>query len=70
MIDLVQQLREGVEKKYSRESLEFMLLWAADEIERMQKQINPAPIDIQALMAAGSFAGGPAPGFTGASRRS
>lgn len=37
MVDLVQQLREGVEKKYSRESLETMLAWAADEIERLRR---------------------------------
>lgn len=36
LVDLVKQLREGVEKRYSRESLETMLLWAADEIERLR----------------------------------
>jgi hypothetical protein len=42
MVDLVQQLREGVEKKYSRGSLETMLLWAADEIERLRRELNNA----------------------------
>jgi hypothetical protein len=37
MVDLPQQMREGVEKKYSRESLETMLLWGADEIDRQRK---------------------------------
>ena len=39
MVDLVSQLREGVEKKYSRESLETMLLWGADEIERLRREL-------------------------------
>ena len=37
MVDLPQQMREGVEKKCSRESLETMLLWGADEIDRQRK---------------------------------
>jgi ABC-type phosphate/phosphonate transport system substrate-binding protein len=40
MVDLVSQLREGVEKKYSRESLETMLLWGADEIERLRRELE------------------------------
>lgn len=36
MVDLVQQLREVKEKKFSTESLQTMVLWGADEIERLR----------------------------------
>lgn len=36
MVDLVEQLREVKDREFSPESLRVMVLWGADEVERLR----------------------------------
>lgn len=47
MVDLVQQLREVRYKKFSPESLQVMVLWGADEIERLRAHVASLELKLQ-----------------------
>lgn len=41
MVDLVKQLREVQERDFAPDSLRTMVLWGADEIERLRAALKP-----------------------------
>lgn len=51
MVDLVRQFLEVREKPFSSESLKTMVIWGAEEVERLRKIIDERDAEIHRLHA-------------------